>query len=45
MEIAVVTDKPEWVKTATFIFEPASSNTGDTDVDFEFDYPIDLQLA
>lgn len=44
-EIAVVTDKAEWIKTTTFEFEPASSYIGEADVDFDFDFPVDLQAA
>lgn len=42
-EIAVVTDKPEWIKTTTFAFKPLSNQISDTDFEFDFDFPIDLQ--
>ncbi len=44
-EIAVVTDKPEWIKATTFTFAPVKSNIGDADVDFNFDFPVDLQVS
>ncbi len=44
-EFSVLTDKPQWVKTTPFSFLPLETQINDTDVDFEFDYPIDLQAS
>lgn len=44
-EFAVVTDKPEWVKSKTLTFAPYESAAGQYDVDFSFDFPVDLQAA
>lgn len=44
-EFSVLTDKPEWVKTAPFSFAPSGQYVSDNDVDFPFDFPIDLQAT
>lgn len=44
-ELTVVTDKPDWIKSTTFTFKPIPNLVGDADVDFNFDFPVDLQAA
>lgn len=44
-EFSVVTDKPEWIKSTALSFKPSSNYISDSDVDFEFDFPIDLQVT
>lgn len=44
-EFAIVTDKPEWRREATFSFVPTSSYIGDYDFDFDGDFPFDLQTS
>lgn len=44
-EFAVVTDKPEWVKVTTLSFAPSEQEAGQYDVDFDTDFPFDLQAS
>lgn len=44
-EFAVVTDKPEWVKATTLSFIPTTQAAGEYDVDFDCDFPFDLQAV
>lgn len=44
-QFGVITDKPVWVKTDTFSFKPVPDIVSDTDVEFDFDFPIDLQAS